>query len=326
MQRLIREHEVAATFKRARKTGVSAVIAVPFWGKGAVSTLGLRKGPTTRVICNLDSVACNPEVIDDIRNLGIEVRTHPRLHAKIYATESFAIVGSSNASTNGMTVEGAGSKGWIEANIASSDPELVADVIALFDMIWGDGETRKVRTSDIEAARRAREAHPPIIGGLGNKTLFAACRDRPDDFRAVFVAVYDQGLGKGGLRALSAVKKGAAAPAPGLTAGDFRNAWGYQYDDILPGAWLVDLNCKRADKARYTGCARATGLRLRVEGETDLTIALPGMVRLVEGGPGMRVSAAEKASLVKNAARILSKSKGGLVPLRDAIRIMDLSK
>lgn len=326
MQRLIREHEVAAAFKRARKKAANSVIAVPFWGKGAVSTLGLHEGPTTRIVCNLDSVACNPEVIDQIQKLHIEVRTHPRLHAKIYATESLAIVGSSNVSTNGLTVEGSASKGWIEANVASDDPDLVADVFALFETIWGDGETRKVRASDIKAARAAREAHPPIVGGHGNKTLLAACRDRPDDFGTVYVAAYGEGLGKGGLRALSAVKKGAAAPEPGLTAADFRKAWGYQYDDIPPNSWLVDLNCRRADKARYVGCAQATGLRLKVKGETDLTIALPGMVRLSGSGSGMRVSAAEKASLVKNAARIIDKSKGGLVPLPDVVRIIDRSR
>lgn len=212
MQRLLREHEAAKEFKRARKKATSSVIAVPFWGKGAVSTLGLHVGPPTRIICNLDSIACNPEIINQIRKLGINVRTHLRLHAKIYATENLVIVGSSNVSTNGLTVEGSALKGWIEANVATDEPELVAEVIALFQTIWNDDETRKMLAKDIKAALAARAAQPPIVGGNGSKTLLASCRNRPGDFGSVYVAAYDQGLGRGGLSAFSALNKGCNGP------------------------------------------------------------------------------------------------------------------
>lgn len=115
------------------------------------------------------------------------------------------------------------------------------------------------------------------------------------------------------------------APKPGLTAADFRNARGYQYDNIPSGSWLIDLDC-RTDKARYGGCAQATGLRLKVREEPDLTIALPGAVQLSGSGPGMRVSAAEKASLVNNARLIFAKAKEGLLPLAEVVRIIDGSK
>src|SRR4051812_16745180 len=95
---LLREHQLAPAFRKALKAAGEGVIAVPFWGKGAAKLLGLDSEGDVRVICNLDQPGCNPYVIEALRDLKIKVKTHPRLHAKIYATEALAIVGSSNAS------------------------------------------------------------------------------------------------------------------------------------------------------------------------------------------------------------------------------------
>jgi len=324
MLQLLREHQVAPSFRRARKQSSEAVVAVPFWGNGAASALGLTENDPVRILCNLDHPGCNPDAIDELRGLRIKVRTHPRLHAKLYATKQVAIVGSSNVSTNGLTVEGAASKGWIEANVCSDDPTLVADALALFETIWEDPETRPVRKLDIEAARKTRANWRMPVAVPGKKTLFAACRERPDDFRSVYVAAYDEGLGDNGRRQLREVKDRALPPKPGMSTSDFRKAWGYQFEDIPEGAWLIGLNCRRPNQPRYVGCAKATGLRLTVDGETDLTIAIPGVVEAPGSGARLRVSAAEKASLVMNATRILDRNT--LLPLPDAIKIIDRSR
>lgn len=109
------------------KTDV-ATIVVAFWGAGAIDALGLRKQwSSLRVVCNLESGACNPVEIEDIQRLQelqsqggkVEVRTDPRLHGKVYLTQDQAILGSSNASSNGLVVEGPSISGWAEANIAT---------------------------------------------------------------------------------------------------------------------------------------------------------------------------------------------------------------
>lgn len=320
MLRLLREHQVAAEFRKARKRTLKAVVAVPFWGIGAASTLGLSKGIPVRVLCNLGQPGCNPDAIDEVRKLGIEVRTHARLHAKIYATEQIAIVGSSNVSTNGLTVEGAAAKGWIEANVSSDDPKFLADVHALFEQIWRDPETKPVRKSDIEAAQKARLNWPAPLAALGGKTLFAACRERPDDFRSVYVAAYTEDLGDNGKRLLKQVSGGARPLKSSLSSSDFRNAEGYQFEDIPEGAWLIDLDCRRRNKPRYRGCSKATGLRLKVDHETDLTIAIPGIVEIL--GKRLRISAAEKDSLEKSADSIL-RARDDLLSLPDALKIID---
>ncbi|MFZ4410866.1 MAG: hypothetical protein ACOYOH_26220 [Paracraurococcus sp.] len=325
MLKILREYELAKTFRSAAKKSAKMMIAVPYWGKGAVATLGLVESAPARIICNLSHPGCNPEVIQELRDLKITVRSHPRLHAKIYATANLAILGSSNVSTNGLTEEGVASRGWIEANACSDNPTFVEDVHALFEQIWLDPETKKISKTDITAAIEARKNWP--LGArapLPGKTLLAACRARPADFRSVYVATYSEDLGPNGKRVLSNVKKQAQPPKPGLDATDFRKAWGYQFGELPEGAWLIDVSCKKPGHPSYGGCAKVTGLRLPVLDETDLTIAIPGVVVMQGSGIRLPISAKEKASLVRNAERMHKRNQ--LLPLPDAIKIIDRSR
>jgi hypothetical protein len=318
---LLREHQVAAEFRKARKKAKSSVVAVPFWGVGAVAALGLSKKAPVRIVCNLDQPGCNPDVIAEIHSLRIKVRTHPRLHAKIYATPDFAIVGSSNVSTNGMTVEGSASKGWIEANVSFNDLQFVNKVIELFEEIWDSPEALPVTVPMIKAAIANRAFEPsanPI--GFHTKTLLAAYRENPKAFGSIYVAAYTENLLKNAAKMLSAVRRGAVTPKPGLTVSDFRKAWGYQMGDIPEGAWLIDLNCRQPDKVKVTGCSQATGLRLQPIDEPMLTIALRRPVTI--DGREFRISAAEKTDIASIANKI-AKVGYGRIPLSDVIKMID---
>lgn len=324
--RLLREDQLAPAFRKGLRRPGASVIAVPFWGKGAIAMLGLVKGADLKVICNLDHPGCNPDVIAGLKKLKIRVKTHPRLHAKIYATQHLAIVGSSNVSTNGLTAEGSAARGWIEANVASENPAFVEGVLELFDQIWTDDSARNVTASDIKAAREARESLPRMLFDLPQRiSLFEAARKKPAAFSNVYVAAYSVGLGAGGRKVLKAVKSGAAPPRDGLSASDFSRAWGCQFEDIPEGAWLIDLSCKRVGHPKVHGCALATGIRLPVrseeEEEIDLTIALRQVISV--GGRKFRLLEREKESLRAAAKRICGATGGGLLPLREAISIMD---
>jgi hypothetical protein len=58
--------------------------AVAYWGNGAVRRLGIKKGQSVTVICDLLSGCCNPREIKRLRAaIGAKrVLTHDRLHAK----------------------------------------------------------------------------------------------------------------------------------------------------------------------------------------------------------------------------------------------------
>ena len=340
MLKLLREYEVAQEFRRRKRTAEQVVIAVPFWGKGAIKSLGLGNNQNVRIICNLGSSACNPDVIADLKKLpSVEVRTHSRLHAKIYATKQFSIVGSSNASTNGLTIEGQALKGWIEANILSDDPALVNTTTALFEKIWCDQETKRITAEALRKAQDAWKSRPKQNATLTARTLLAACRENPKLFSSVFVYAYDAPLDPDAEGSLKQVREsrtsvaGKPGAVHGLGASDFKSGskaiWGYQsVKPIEPGSWLVDLNCINGDNPTVSGCAQvpSPSIQIPVKDGNPLTLAVRQPVRLNGRARQLRLSSEEKSALVVQAKEILKCSPRGPMPLIEAVGIIDNAK
>lgn len=105
------EKGALAAVKEMLAAQTEATIVVPFWGEGATDALGLDRSnwESLRVVCNLDSGACNPHEIEKLLRLTtrtntVKVLSDPRLHGKVYLTKSAVVLGSSNASSNGLVV------------------------------------------------------------------------------------------------------------------------------------------------------------------------------------------------------------------------------
>jgi hypothetical protein len=83
------------------------------------------------------SGGCNPHEINTLRNSssknGIEVRHLDRLHAKVYRTTKAVIVGSANASTNGLAEDRIGT---IEAAILTDDAATLEETKTWFERKW----------------------------------------------------------------------------------------------------------------------------------------------------------------------------------------------
>ncbi len=318
---LLREHEVAPAFVAAMRGASDIMIAVPFWGRGAVERLALRKGRPARIVCNLDHPGCNPSVIEALLDRKFKVRTNRRLHAKIYVTSDVAIVGSSNASSNGLTAESEEALGWIEANVLSRDPALVEATTKLFIEIWDDrANTLPVTRKAIAAAKEARAALPPLLFDLPRGTsLFDAARKNPEAFASVYVAAYSRALDDDAARDLRKLRKAALAPAtPDVP--DFRKAWGYQFEDVFADAWLIDIDCRKPRAPRYRGCARATGFATRYDDAIAMTYAVPGMIRI--GGRSFPLRRAEQAMLFAASGKIMKRGNDRLVPLAVALELV----
>lgn len=325
--RLLREHQLAPEFRKALRRAKSGDIAVPFWGVGAVKLLGLDKGYRLRVVCNLDHPGCNPFVIEALRKMKVKVRSHGRLHAKLYTTEELAIVGSSNASSNGLTVEGKDAQGWIELNVSSRDAEFVTGVRDEFQTLWDSEETIPVRAADIKRAKAQRNRLPSFNSLFSdNVSLFEAVRKAPDAFADVYVAIYDDDLSQCAKSQLGKFQDEAAGlPKSGFDASSIKNAWGYQLKGIPGPAWLIDISCK-GKAPRYVGTARLLGLRFAVtnsdgEPENDLTPALRRTI--VIAGQKFRPSLEERALFERHAKAILKRAGGKLLPLVTAVALID---
>lgn len=326
---LLREHELAPAFRKALKRAKSAVIAVPFWGKGAVKLLGLDVGHAVRVICNLDHPGCNPFVIEELRKHKVKLRTHRRLHAKLYATGAVAIVGSSNASTNGLTVEGKEAQGWVELNVASGDEGFIASVLAEFETLWDSDEAVPVRAVDIKRAKARRAKLPPFVALTADDlSLFEAVRKMSAAFADVYIAVYDDGLSKNAKGALGAFQKNATGlPDSAFDAASIKNAWGYQLGRMPEPAWLIDVSCK-GEAPKYRGTARSLGIRIAVvddDGypENDLVPALRGPI--VVGGKMFRPDKEERALLERHGKALFKRSRDAPIPIAQVVAFIDKS-
>ena len=100
-------------------------IAVSYWGIEVMDKTGLlgriqEKSDSVRVICDLLSPGCNPEPIKQLKDLGVDVRTLDKFHAKVWFCGSDVIVGSPNFSKNGL--------GYDEKSLLSNNVEAAVHV------------------------------------------------------------------------------------------------------------------------------------------------------------------------------------------------------
>jgi hypothetical protein len=299
----------------------SAKIAVAFWGSGAVASLGLdRLALDIDVICNLDSGACNPIEIDKLRQLRphAPVRSDPRLHGKVYWTPGGVVVGSSNASTNGLAVE-IGLSGWAEANIQSDDRNIVEATYAWF-------EARKQNAYEITNGHIAhanelwndRVRSSPVGLQLTND-IGAAVRHCPDHpaWLSVKLAVYSEGYSPEGIRALKEERR--ANPI-------LRDMGAYEGWDseIEAGDWLLDfeLNGEQADFGGYWNVPTP-----KLESKLMTYFHKRTAVRITSLG-SMKLSILDLAKL-RSAAQALVGTMGvreppcAMIPIRKAIDFID---
>jgi phosphatidylserine/phosphatidylglycerophosphate/cardiolipin synthase-like enzyme len=177
-------------------------MAVAFWGEGAVQQLGLSKtGAARKVICNLKMGGTNPKAIYALRKAGIEVSQCDTLHAKLYLFDQTVIIGSSNASANGLSLQGKQIEGWHEANVISDDPSVYSDASTWLDNL----STTSITDDDLKVAQELwtqRRRLAPYQTLSKKITLFEAVKRNPEEFRdqRIFLKIsetFDPDLVKG---------------------------------------------------------------------------------------------------------------------------------
>lgn len=190
----LEEHQVSEIIRKELDSGGRLKAAVAFWGDGAAQLLNIASHPkSVSIVCNLLSGGTNPKEIRTLKKLGVQVRHRSDLHAKVYLFKDFAIVGSSNASTRGLSWEEGISKTWREANILVDEPQALKQIKIWFKKI-NDNAAAVKKAHLTEAtenwSRRARSL--PL---LGTDILCAAATD-PSQFegRRVYVVLTDTPL------------------------------------------------------------------------------------------------------------------------------------
>lgn len=209
MTRLIENQQHLAEWVQ-QQTG-DLDIAVAFWGKGAIDMLGLaRRGRDIRVILDLSSGASHPDEVDALRGLSrCKVKCLPRFHAKSYLSGTEMVVGSANASKDGLGADGTDKTRWHELAMLSDDPKIVSDGAAWFERRWKLAKT--VSKEDVASARVAwliKQQNRALPAPMG-KDLLSAAIENPDAFRnlGLNVAVALRDLSHKGKQTLESIKK-----------------------------------------------------------------------------------------------------------------------
>jgi hypothetical protein len=113
-----------------------ADFAVAYWGKNAGAILGLDNfEKEVRIICDLWSFACNPKELAKLLSRGFKLKKQDGLHAKVYITKKTLVVGSANASINGLGEDGEEDFN-LEAAVVSTDNHLIESANVWFDDHW----------------------------------------------------------------------------------------------------------------------------------------------------------------------------------------------
>lgn len=135
-------------------------IAAPFWGADSLDRLGLRRserredGPSYRLLCNLESGACNPKPIRTLKyQLRWGVKTNARLHAKVYLFDEVAVLGSANPSANGLALQDEESDSWHEVCGATKDPGDITRLVEWFDRLYDNAESKRVTEINLQFAQ-----------------------------------------------------------------------------------------------------------------------------------------------------------------------------
>lgn len=175
-----------------KESGGPLDLAVAFWGKGAVKELGLTRNREIRVLLELQSGATNPEELKILQGLRhVEVKHLPRLHAKAYISETDAIIGSTNASANGLGTEGTESRRWHELALHTTDATTVKAAKAWFESKWSSA--MPIKPSDLKMLQSAWEKRRKIRPKVRTnaRDVLDAALNNPEEFRnrGLFVVV-----------------------------------------------------------------------------------------------------------------------------------------
>ncbi|TXI49780.1 MAG: hypothetical protein E6Q50_07985 [Lysobacter sp.] len=149
--------EIAEALRSYVDSREPLAMAIAFWGAGACNALGIDtpgRAPI-RILLNATSGACNPSELQILLGLAphVEVRSDPELHAKVALCGKKTLVGSANASANGLGFEGKEMIFWKEASI-----EVMDDAISSESWTWFDGLWKAARKLDSEVIEQAKIA------------------------------------------------------------------------------------------------------------------------------------------------------------------------
>ncbi|MDG5814960.1 phospholipase D-like domain-containing protein [Chitinispirillales bacterium ANBcel5] len=159
---LTKNRDIQDEIKKLFSKASEIKCAVAFWGKGAANIFPCKDNVSIQIVCNYTSGATNPEEIEKIKNQlttkNSDVKMNNILHAKVYWTDQGVIIGSANASSNGLVLEDKEITGWEEVSVYTDDKKVIQETKGWFDnQIWPN--SKPITKSDYNAAIKRWETN-----------------------------------------------------------------------------------------------------------------------------------------------------------------------
>lgn len=209
MAHLIDNQQHLAEWVRNQRDNID--IAVAFWGDGAVEMLGLSPDRAFRILLDLGTGGTNPNEVRKLLKIAPKsVRCVDRLHAKAYIAEKELVLGSANASANGLGLEGTEATRWRELGLRTDDVNAVKEAKSWFDRQWRSAKLiDKEMLQAAEKAWKNRQRTRPISTAQKRENLLDAVRASPSEFRnrGIWVMVIIDDLSKKAKTELRKIKK-----------------------------------------------------------------------------------------------------------------------
>ena len=152
--KFLKGRELRTAIKEVIQSG-DAICVVAFVGQG--SSDWITANFNCKLVCNLTSGATNPNEIETLMKLGVEVRHHEKLHAKVYSNTTRCIISSANLSANGLGLEAAEQGHWTEIGVLhrSGEDGVYAECRDWVRNIWDNAE-EVVQDSDLLKTAKER--------------------------------------------------------------------------------------------------------------------------------------------------------------------------
>ncbi len=190
--------------------------AVAFWGDKALDYLGITAERQCRILLDISAGATNPKVLSDLVRLSkknnVQAKKLDRLHAKVYLAGTQLVVGSANASANGLGAEGHEATHWKELCLLTDNAGAIHEARQWFEEQWEAG--KEIKPADIALARdlwkKRRRQRPE--GEL--RSLLEVAMKSPEELedRDFYICVTTEPMGKEDEKQLSRISKAEGRP------------------------------------------------------------------------------------------------------------------
>lgn len=253
MPRLVNGNTLFETLRTAAIEDTPVRLAIAFWGKDAVRRLELNRCRDIEIVCNLGMGGTNPHEIRVLVEQGAKVYALDTLHAKMGVFGQTGFVGSSNASANGLAMQGEEMAHWDELNVVFTDSATNAQLRCEFEAYKakaGNPLSQKDQRIDdaIEVwnARRRDMTGPPR-----KKSLLDSMKKNPSELQdsQIYVVMYDK------MTDAKERKEFDKEKSEVQKRGKYYDCyWGWP--NLPRNAWLIDFEVGPKGGVNFTGFFR----------------------------------------------------------------------